>query len=153
MKQDKRMEKLIRDRSNEQNTVNTFRLNKPIGFFGVKPVRRQPAGTSADRVLNKFGLLSDGEVKDQYFGTWTLTGAGSTLPDGWAISWSSSAQGDYTLTHNLNNLNYHMFITPQGGSPKLYTVTKSLNTVLVKFENDTGSPSGTSASFLLINIT
>jgi len=145
---------LIKDRSNEQNNRNTNRWNKAVGWFGVKPVRQQKAGLSPSRVLAAFGFQASGEIRDEYIGRWEAVVNDSsdyTLPAGWSMT-GDTGTATYVITHNLNNDNYLLFVSPDQISPRIIGIEYALNTVTVAFENDSGTKFVTPARFLLINI-
>lgn len=144
-------DQLYRDRSNEFRSHGTSRIKGLFSVFGVKPAYRQPAGTSASRVLNTFGFLEGGQVIDEYFGVWDATLLNPSLPDNWTIE--TPTTGKYRITHNLDNSNYYVFVTMDGGSPKLFTVTRANDSFDVDIETDSGGVSVNGATFLLINIT
>lgn len=145
------MEDEIKNFSGNILNRNTYKFDKPIGFFGTKPAHKRAAGTSADRALKEYGLIVSENIRDDYRGNWDLTAGSFTLPSGWSIAWNGS--GQYTVTHNLSNTDYDVVITPDGGSPKLFSVTKNSNTFVASFENDSGSASATASSFILYNYT
>lgn len=121
-----------------------YHFDKPVGFFGVKPTRY--FGSDTGEATNAYGLTVN--APNLFSGEFDATLTTSDLPTGWSISRSG---GQYTITHNLGDTKYRVFTTAfETGEKSGSLHTRSNNSFVLRYVNESGSELPTTAQFFVI---